>query len=159
MPAWPELITWCREHAVSVIGAIFALAGLGMLIRVQLVGAAARTWHATDGIIRHATLQLQRGSGGDASHVWGVDIVYDYLVGDRDYVGQRISPTGDVATSLRASMQAKIAPFQAGTIVPVYYDPARPDRCCLTRHADGTGLALAFLLGGLVFTIGPLLVG
>lgn len=159
MPAVSELLAWCRDHAVSVIGAIVALAGLGMLIRVHLVGAAARTWHATDGIIRHATLRLERVSGGDASRVWAVDIVYDYLVGDRDYVGQRISPTGDVATSMRASMEAKVAPFEPGAVVPVYYDPARPDRCCLTRRPDGTGFALAFLLGGIVFTIGPLLVG
>lgn len=159
MPYWPELIAWCREHAVSVIGAIFALAGLGMLVRVQLVGAAVRAWHTTDGIIRHAALRLERVAGSDTSHVWAVDIAYDYLVDNRDYVGKRISPTGDVATSMRGSMEAKIAGFEPGAIVPVYYDPARPERCCLTRNADGAGLALAFILGGIVFTIGPLLVG
>jgi hypothetical protein len=67
---------------------------------------------------------------GTPTHEWLTEVRYRYTVKGVNYVGKRLRAFGlnhfDQASALK-----EIEPFQAGSTVKVYYDPAKPESSVL----------------------------
>lgn len=69
-------------------------------------------------------------SSGTLTHEWYTEVRYRYTVNGETYTGNRLRAFGlhhmDEAQALK-----ELAPFQPGTMVRVYYDPAKPSSSVL----------------------------
>lgn len=163
MPTLAEISDFGANHPAMLAGLAVAIIGLIMHLRIYLTMDAVRHWECTEGDILSASLEHRRGMHAEVgTHSPGTFvpvIAYEFTVMGRVYRGSRIAPTGDVSTSMRESMERKIAPYQPGERVPVYYDPSDPNRCSLTLQPDGLGLTMIMLVAGLLWAGGAWIAG
>jgi hypothetical protein len=102
-----------------------------------LVARGSRAWSQTEGRILSAVYLT--GSSVDATNAGGywaqLKVEYEYHVGDRTLTGQRVWFGQSMWNRKWArTPEERRPPFKPGERVPVYYDPAHPERCTLWRH-------------------------
>lgn len=112
---------------------IFAVAGIAIFLINQhnkKGNAAASTWPETTGTI--ITSEVDREYGDDSDATYSAGIVYTYEVNGKTYKGNRIAYASN-AYSSAAQAQIVCDRFPVGAKVPVYYDPAKPNKAVLER--------------------------
>jgi hypothetical protein len=97
----------------------------------------------TQGVITHS--EIARKSGSDGS-TYIAEISFEYEVNGEKHEGDTYR-FGAVATSNRGDARKITQRFKKGASVPVYYDPAYPDRAVLIVGLEGGDLfLLTFML-------------
>lgn len=128
------------------LGAIFLL--FGAIASVKLVmdvrsGIAATQWPTAEGVILRAERSRSR------SRLRSLE--YRYSVAEQEYVGT-------LAEFIRVPYGRPIhSIYSSGQNVPVYYDPASPDRAVLEPGAPPLGLAAELTIPLIMLTIGAYL--
>lgn len=126
--------------AVGFAGLLFGASLVGLGVLGVLRAAPTRAWPATGGVVVASAVEAGTGrSGGDRPRV-----AYAYTVAGRAYTGHEI---GRAMGYTRAGARRWVAQFPVGARVPVYYDPAAPERAVLVP--GGVGRAAALLAAGL----------
>lgn len=133
---------------------------VGLLVLVGVLTARVRraaTWVEGRARITQSKVAVERHRfSGDTTQVKNkASVAYDFKVGQQTIHGDRISlgfaPADEVDKTLKR--------YQAGTEVPVFYDPANPKDCVLERAPpvslgclwSGTVIFLLLYLGGVVW--------
>jgi Protein of unknown function (DUF3592) len=141
-----------------LIGCGFLLVGvaqLGGATSDSLGAAAAERWPTTSGTVLSSSVQIADARGG---HAYTPKVTYSYTVGDRNYVGNRISTQEYSDLSERASATA--ARYLVENPVTVHYDPFTPQHSLLEPGLSifsylWFGLAvLAILVGAVLAVVG-----
>jgi hypothetical protein len=130
------------------LGIIFATAGV-----ISLGPALGSTrWPAAPGEVLSAKIASRDGRPHPL-------VRYTYQVGGKAYTAARISFHSTTSLPLPGlpaeTAEAVLARYPAGKSMPVYYDPAAPDRAVLEPGA-GPGAYLPAAVGGLFFILGLL---
>lgn len=113
--------------------AIFGIAGIAIFWMNQhnkKGNAAAAAWPETSGTI--ITSEVDREYGDDSDATYSAGIVYTYEVDGKSYKGNRIAYASNGYSSA-ADAQVVCDRFPVGATVPVYYDPAKPNKAVLER--------------------------
>ena len=110
------------------------IVGFGFLAwRAWQIKQASPQWPYVEGEMLSARAFARNETGeqnGTPTHEWLTEVRYRYAVKGVNYVGKRLRAFGlnhfDQASALK-----EIEPFQAGSTVKVYYDPAKPESSVL----------------------------
>jgi hypothetical protein len=110
----------------------------------------AATWPSTRAKITKSALRADHHRhSGDVTTVKNVpDIEYEFTLGDQVIRGKRIG-VGEIPDDIEATL----AHYSVGAIVPVYYDPKNPQNALLERDAPLPIAGLYAIAGG-VFLVG-----
>ena len=103
-------------------------------------GSAARNWTPTPGKILRSFVLVEEGSEGGESYRPKVE--YEYTYRGLVYRGDRLR-FGQTVHWNRKQAEHIIAPFQEGSTVPLYVDPAKPKDAVLIRGTSMGNLAIA----------------
>lgn len=134
------------------VGAALA-AGVGWL---HWLAQRSRSWPSVSGLVRG--VEVIGGDSGTRRQRPSerIRVTYAFSVDGREHVGDRIA-FGDGLwgwTRDRAHVAWRTSRYPAGAPVTVYYDPARPGRCTLTRGSDGAPFVPFLAVAGLLFAAG-----
>lgn len=92
-------------------------------------GVRAKRWPAADGRVRSSgvirTVDTEKGR-----EKYAPGVVYDYEVAGKPYRGARVTAC-DWSSTSKSACERVVAPYKAGAVLPVYYDPAKPERSLL----------------------------
>jgi hypothetical protein len=140
---------------VYLLVGIFLVGAAGFTAYVSarsLVEANASThWPSVPGRITSSRTVMITGRHGSS----GADIRYSYSVGGSRFDGSRLEVVSYSSNTSYAS--DAVAEFREGQDVPVYYDPARPERSVLRRGANWLAYGLP-LISALMILFGAALV-
>jgi hypothetical protein len=140
---------------VIIVGGAVLFVGVGALF---LVARGSSRWAQTEGRILSAGFAT--GTSVDATNAGGywvsLKVEYEYQVGDRMLTGHRVWFGQSLWNRQWAPRpEQRHVPFTPDQRVPVYYDPAHPERCTLWRHVpvdrfrDLLIVAAIFFLAGI----------
>ncbi len=134
-----------------MLGPIFILVGAAMFaiwLFLRKKAKATGQWPSTRGrvvasdVYRHP--DTENGPGSE-----DVRVAYDYEVAGATLRGNRVSLSG----SGSGTTKAKLARYQPGTEVDVFYDPQKPASAVLERKLPGN-LVLFPIVGTVFFIVG-----
>jgi len=119
-----------------VVGVFLILIGAALLIGVGALYLMARgsvTWSQTQGRILSASLATSAHDGTGGRN-YRTLVQYEYAVNGRTLQGTRIQ-FGDslFGWNIASSLRPARLDFTLDQLVTVYYDPAHPERCTLSR--------------------------
>jgi hypothetical protein len=147
--------------ANQIVGLILIVGGAALFIGVGalfLVARGSAAWAQTEGRILSAEyLTGSSVSSTNAGGYWAeLKVEYEYRVGDRTLTGQRVWFGQSLWNRKWAPRpEQRRPPFDPDQRVPVYYDPAHPERCTLWREVpvdrfrDVLIVAAIFVLAGI----------
>lgn len=95
----------------------------------------SRHWPSVRGKVKSARIvggEYPRHDDGRRDEYFDVEVEYQYSVRGKAYVATRFSFGGDRYSTYDDAMAA-LRGIAAGREVPVYYDPARPERAVLRK--------------------------
>lgn len=123
---------------------------------------ASQQWAETMGVVGASAVQARTsssGSGGTTTSHYP-EVLYEYTVAGRKYMGQRVNFGSAVGYGNRATAQAIADRYVPGSQVRVYYNPVNPADAVLERDA-GTSSKIfywvaLFILLILCITVVPL---
>ncbi len=124
------------------VGAVITVVGVVNLVR----GLASRRWPTTHGVVLVSQVAVSHDSDaeGTSRTRYKAKIVYRYMVGGQEYMGDRRSfADHSSGSSVRAYRIAEGYP--EGSQVAVYYHPGKPQLCVLER-----GIRVSQIVSGLV---------
>ena len=126
---------------LSLFGLLFSGVGLwffGVAVRNIFLGFISRKWHPAVGKIVSSKVKIE--SGGDASQsgeiVWSgsyrysPEVVYEYTANNARRSASKVFFSETDSRNLQSN-QTIVQRYAAGSMITVYYDPARPDRAVL----------------------------
>jgi len=125
----------------AVVGPLLIVIGAALIIGVgvlYLVARGSTRWSQTEGRIVSASLLGKGGTTTETGTVtqrnYRVIVQYAYEVDGRALTGDRIQ-FGDslFGWNIASSLSPYQLSYKAGQVVAVYYDPAHPERCTLSR--------------------------
>jgi hypothetical protein len=131
-----------------MFGPIFILVGLALFAGWYFLRRNAQTtgqWPSTRGRVIASDINRYRDTDGEYQE--DVRVTYDYAVAGKTLRGNRISTSG----SGSGTAKAKLARYQPGAEVDVFYDPRNPVAAVLERKLPGNVLVLPIV--GVVFLI------
>ncbi len=135
-----NLIGLVPPALLAAVGASLTITGL----RDIFAGHASKRWPST----RARVLSIGYHPGTRYQGDTALDIRYEYLVADQRYEANRFAFSGRGTGVFIFDLGAKYA---VGDLVPIYFDPQRPQVACL--H-PGAGLSNYLMLAlGLAFLI------
>lgn len=129
------------SRLMRIVVVVLFTGGLGFLLLALVLGIQATetlNWHETRGIISGS--KLRSGYRVKSINNYAVQVLYSYEVGGKRFEGDQYSTSSTALTG--ASSNAKNAwysyhhsqvykPYQKGSTVKVYYDPASPENAVL----------------------------
>lgn len=134
------------RHVYLVLGIILVgVAGIAAYTsgRSLVEARASSGWPSVPGKVTSSKSVMVVGRHG--SHE--PDVRYTYEVGARRFDGSRLEVV--TYSSNTSYADDAVARFQAGAEVPVYYDPAHPEKSVLRRGANGVAYVLPVLSAAL----------
>jgi len=143
----------------TIVGGLFVAIGAALgagIARLFWLATRSTSWPSVAGVVHGAEVI---GGDSDASRRRPSErlrVTYAFSVDGRECLGDRIA-FGDGLwgwTRDRAHLAGRQARYPVGAAVTVYYDPARPARCTLTRGPDGAPFGPFLALAGLLFAAG-----
>jgi hypothetical protein len=114
-------------------------------------GVRSRSWPSVPGRITASRLKTISTSGSGSSRFSKVLVLeYSYDVNGQSYTGSRIAmlPKGWFSLGRPAALHAM---YPAGTEHSVYYDPAKPARCTLTKGVPASTWSFYAIVGMFAF--------
>lgn len=140
---------------VYLVAGIFLVGAAGFTAYVSsrslLEAKASVHWPSVPGRVTSSRIVMITGRHGSS----GADIRYAYSVGARRFDGSRLEVVSYSSNTSYAS--DAVAQFQEGQDVPVYYDPAHPEKSVLRPGANWLAYGLP-LISVLVILFGAALV-
>jgi hypothetical protein len=126
---------------------------LAYCLRQWRAGRASEKWPETEGVITLS--QVRHGKYSPRNNDWTVvtSIKYEYEVGGRRYVSERVSFG---AMTSDADRRTEAAMYGEGMRFPVYYDPADPKVAVLETGVQG-GVYTGLVIGAVCALIGLVL--
>jgi hypothetical protein len=128
---------------VYLLAGLFLIGAAGFAAYVSsrsLVEArASASWPSVPGRVTSSRSVMIVGRHGSS----GPDVRYTYAVGTNRFSGSRLEVVTYSSNTSYAS--DAVAAFQEGSDVPVYYDPAHPERSVLRRGANWVAYGLPVL--------------
>lgn len=154
-PRWPQLLA-----AVIAIGFAVGVLVMNVLVVVCVTREviAEWTWRVVPGTVISSRVVSSHRTGGSGfrrrNPTYRASVSYVYVVGDRQFTGDRVTLTGFGTPIYFSSAEASSA-YPEGGAVSVYYNPSGPDQSALRvgvqpDMAFGGFIVLAFN-GVLVF--------
>lgn len=101
--------------------------------RAWQVKQASPAWPYVQGEMLEARAKARNEFGdqnGTPKHEWFTEVRYSYMVNGETYTGNRLRAFGLNHFDEQSAL-LELAPFQPGTKVKVYYDPAKPSSSVL----------------------------
>lgn len=139
-----------KEKGITM-GVAFILVGVllcGGWYLLRRKSQASMQWPAVRGRVIASDVDRQRDSEGQWSEE--ARVVYEYVVGDTSFKGNRIT-FGGASSGNRAAARKTVERYPAGAEVAVYYDSAHPGSAVLERKIPGALLLLPVV--GVIFAI------
>ena len=144
----------------QVVGWVFLIVGAAVLagagsLYVMALGSAR--WASTEG--RIVSAEWVRSSSTDSttalSYRYRHEVTYEYAVGGSALTGKR-PWFGHSMWGWRWAPRPEQRPtlYRVGQPVTVYYDPAHPERCTLSRTVPGDRFRLLLAVAGLFVLAG-----
>lgn len=173
-----RLIEALQANLVRPERAVPVAACAGLAIFMLLLGKAlyrqardAKGWATTQGVVdsarveqvRSRQLRMSPSSCGTAigsrrRRLFRPEVCYRYVVDHAQYQGSRISFGARVRASFDRVARRRIAPYQEGSKVVVYYNPDNPAEAVLEPRAYGIAvvwaMAAVFAVAGLWLALG-----
>lgn len=124
---------------------------------------AANDWPSTTGKVLFATVEARRSRSGQSGYSTSYypKIVYEYEVNGQRFHSDRFNLGWEVGRGWQSGVQKTVERFPVGSLVPVYYNPAKPDESALEKSAPASNIFLfiallivAILVCTMVFTLG-----
>jgi hypothetical protein len=133
---------------ISIVVGIVVGIGVGIYflwtLKRQL---ATRKWPAVSGKVLESSIL-------EDSDSFELYVKYNYTVGGKTYISERIAPNKYTYENPAAStLKQMIAPYPAGKTVIVYFDPQNPQNALLKNH-DSMWVNIFFALFSLGFIVG-----
>ena len=112
---------------------------------------AAETWPTASGRIHSCTVVEEESTDreGHTSTWYNPVVAYSYSVGGRDLESTRLR-FGNYRKASRRKAEAMLAPYAAGGLAAVRYNPERPEECVLETVKPGP-VYLVMAVFGLLF--------
>ena len=137
---------------------LFAGGGLGLILfavnRYFNSLDVGKQWKETTGRITQSALTSRevrsKGARGGSVTYFGLDIAYQYTVDGQQYVGRNIH-YGENSTLFQSTVSQTVedeaAKYPAGTDVPVYYNPNKPQQAALNLSLRPGSVGGSVILG------------
>lgn len=136
--------------APGVLPVVAGLVLTGWGTRQLYQGVRSRGWPTTDGDVVSTTIRTSSSQADAAGRTYFPRVRYEYTVGDREYVGSRLSFGGTSGYGTRRAAEEAIDQYEEGTDVAVHFDPDRPGLAVLQPGVSG---AVIWIVIGLVFLV------
>ncbi|HEV2866992.1 MAG TPA: DUF3592 domain-containing protein [Allosphingosinicella sp.] len=133
----------------GVMGLLCALLSGWVVVSDHRQIAEARSWPSTPALIVGSWVDVQRGGGRNHSTRYTPKLNYTYSVGGRSYTNHYIWLTTTKSFSSRNRAATFLRDYPRGATVPVFYNPADPQRSALLIQS-GAAPMYALLAVGLV---------
>lgn len=133
---------------------VMIISALGCLYFIKSIIKYTRTgnWETTQATITDSKLKIQE-AGADSDAYFEPVIYYKYKVGFNEYSSGNIYPYGMFSgTGNEAAAKTTVSKYKEGQIVPVYYNPSKPEESFLVREGFIPRL-IFFLLFLFIFII------
>jgi hypothetical protein len=134
---------------VAALGIVALLWGLSVRSRANTLVAAAGQWPTAPGTMIAAEV-LKGGTSRNPTYTPAVR--YEYEVGGRKYVGDRLRP-GYLTVGWRGTAERMIQPYPVGAAVAVRYDPDDPGSSLLELQTSSSPM-VAVVLGAVLILMG-----
>ena len=136
--------------SVSLMALAFGAFFITYCIRQWRAGRASEKWPETEGVITHS--QWKHGKYSSRNNDWTVvsTIRYEFEVGGKRYVSERVSFG---ALESDGDRKTEVAMYGEGMRFPVYYDPADPRRAVLDAGVQ-SGVYKGLAIGAVCALIG-----
>ena len=136
--------------SISLMALAFGAFFLVYCFRQWRAGRASERWPETEGVITLS--QLRHGRHSSRNNDWTVvaTVGYEYEVGGKRYVSERVSFG---ALESDADRRTKVAMYGEGMRFPVYYDPADPRRAVLEPGVQ-SGVYKGLVIGAVCALVG-----
>ena len=143
----------------TFIGILFLLGGMWRLVTFSLNWRASNVqgrWEMVTGTITRAELQrISPRDEPDSIAMYGVNIIYLYTLGDKNYRGEVTDDDLGVISKQRGDQLT--ADFAKGNKIDVFYNPYQPNISTLFPAADSRlyrqlalGIGAVVVGGGLI---------
>ncbi len=133
---------------ISLIIAVFALAGLFMLFKLlqdSWMVKKSRDWAVTQGEVLFSGVESQTSMDEDGTNTtFLAKVIYRYQVAGKTYENNQIAFNSDLSTANYTRQADLAAQYPQGTPITVYYDPDDPENAVLERKLFFT-LATIFM--------------
>jgi len=147
------------ESGCLIFFLVFMFAGFGLVLTVM--GARqvlnyfdSNDWESTSGEIIRSQLGITTDSDGDT---YRPEVAYEYVVNDIRYINDRLRFDGGIYSSNRDNAARKVAQYEMGMTVSVFYDPTDPQEAVLERNLT-TGIQTYLGVGIILLAIGIFLI-
>ncbi len=93
-----------------------------------------QSWPATEGVITKSRIITDYRSSGDpptTEKYYKLEVSYSYTVDDTTYIGDRISPSGNVSSRNHRTVEDIFVKYPPNKSLNVFYDPQNPERAIL----------------------------
>ena len=135
---------------------VFALSGLPVMYFTYpwlVNGVESENWPTTDGVVTLSEIYDVRGNKGGVTY--GAEILYEYYVSDKRYLGNHVTSAGQSSSSDLDYAQYLINKYPNGTKVTIYYNPNKAEEAVLEPGFHWFdlfpfGMGLIFSLIGLI---------
>ena len=118
------------------------------------------TWPSTSARILRAEIVKSETAPDDEGFcepIYYPILQYEFQVDNQIFFGTKLSNRGNETFSTYEEVNHRLEPFQVGSIVPVYYDPADPQNAVLDRVS--TKFSIGLILGIIMAILGLCAVG
>lgn len=151
--------------STTLIGALFLVLGSALFVGTAWLFTLARRsrqWASTQGLIISSKVDSTFDTTGSNRMSHRLILTYRYTVDGRSLTGHRVQFGDSFWSSTRSRDLAERLgrKYPEGQEVAVYYDPARPERCTLTRNVEPKpyyslfAIALGLMTAGLAVLAG-----
>ncbi|QBQ55774.1 DUF3592 domain-containing protein [Nitrosococcus wardiae] len=148
-----SMYRWRKHKDVVWAGLLFLIGGLTTIALTAVdvrTGLENQYWPSTPGQMLSARLL-----GGYGRTPYHITVEYVYEVDGYRYRGHVIGYGGFHLVWNSDEAQRRVAGWRAKTWVPVFYDPAEPERAVLISGVD-EGIFIYFIVGGVAAVLGIL---
>jgi hypothetical protein len=149
----------------EIVGWLFLLSGAGFFLGAAALYVRARAaarWASAPGRITSSRVDWDLSlDGGARTRSYRVHLVYEYEVDGRKLAGKRLE-FGDSLfgwMGSRKSARSLQESFPEGRAVTVYYDPAHPERCTLSREVDEQRFRMLLVAAAIIAAAGAGVLG
>ena len=131
---------------LGIAGLLLVALGATLIVRDRAQLAEARGWPSVEGRITSGYVATQRGSGRNRTRYFP-RIEYSYSVEGRTYSNHYIWLTSSGSFSREDGARRVLRTYPVGSIVPVFYAPADPQRSALKVEGESGALAILVVVG------------
>ncbi|HRE49417.1 MAG TPA: DUF3592 domain-containing protein [Aggregatilineales bacterium] len=149
-------------RTISAVGIAAVLCVVALLLAIRALrgwrlAGISRGWNTTQGTVLAAAVQRSRRVGRTGGGAFYPVVAYEYNVGGKRYVGQRIDAGSPVGIGNYQAVERRVAAYPIGGKVTVYYDPNDPATAVLEHSAGASSTILVVAVVLVIIAISVLI--